>query len=55
MKAKKYISRNGTTVPIDTAMQVAALRMKGYTTGKIAELTNLTEAQVVALLNVNRD
>ena len=55
MAAKKYVSRNGVTLPVETAHKVAILRMKGYTNAKIAEITDLTEAQVVDILNVNRD
>lgn len=55
MSAKKYIVRNGVKMPIEKAMKVAELRMRGYTFAKIAEMTDLTEADVVNILNVNRD
>lgn len=55
MAAKKYVIRNGVKMPVEKAMEVAKLRMSGYTYAKIAEMTNLTEAEVVNILNVNRD
>ena len=52
---KRYICRNGVTLPVNVANKIAILRMKGYTHAKIAEMTNLTEAQVVNILNVNHE
>lgn len=53
--AKKYIRRNGVTLPVEVAQQVASLRMRGYTNAFIAKELGLSEAQVVGILNVNRD
>ena len=53
--AKKYVVRNGVRMPIKQAMEVARLRMSGYTYAQIAEKLNLTEHEVVSILNVNRE
>ena len=53
--AKKYIVRNGVSMPEEKAIEVARLRIKGYTHAKIAEMLDLTEHEVVAILNINRD
>lgn len=53
--AKKYVVRNGVKVPFDKAYEVAKLRMQGYTYAKIAEITGLTEHEVVSILNVHGD
>lgn len=53
--AKKYVSRNGVTLPVDVANKIAIMRMRGYTNAAIAQQFGITEAQVVDILNVNRD
>lgn len=53
--AKKYVVRNGVQMPVEKAMEVAKLRMKGYTYAKIAEKLDLTEHEVISILNVNRE
>ena len=53
--AKKYIVRNGVKMLEEKAMEVAKLRMKGYTYAKIAEMLDITEHEVVSILNVERD
>lgn len=53
--AKKYIMRNGVALPVEIAQKVASLRMKGYTNAFIAKELGLSEAQVVGILNVNRE
>lgn len=53
--SKKYVVRNGVKIPVDKAYEVAKLRMQGYTHAKIAEITGLSEHEVVSILNVNGD
>lgn len=51
--AKKYVVRNGVKIPEEKAVEVARLRIKGYSTAWIAEKLGLTEHEVVSILNVN--
>lgn len=55
MATKKYISRNGVSLPVEKANEIAILRMRGYSVRFIADKMELTEAQVNAILNVNRE
>ena len=55
MAVRKYVTRNGVTLPADVAYRIAVMRMSGYSNASIAEKLDLTEAQVVGILNVNRD
>ena len=51
----KYVVRNGVKVPANKAMKVAEYRMKGYSIAWIANELDLTEHEVVSLLNVGGD
>lgn len=53
--ATKYVVRNGIKVPADKAMKVAEFRMKGYSIAWIAKQVDLSEYEVVTLLNVGGD
>ena len=50
--AKKYVVRNGVKMPEEKAVEVARLRIKGYSYAWIAEKLGLTEHDVVSILDV---
>ena len=52
---KKYVVRNGVKMPEEKAVEVAKLRIKGYSIAWIADKLDLTEHEVVSILNVERD
>ena len=53
--AVKYIRRNGVMVRADKAQKASELFGEGYSIAKIAEILDLTEHEVVCVLNIYGD
>lgn len=50
--ATKYVIRNGVRVPADKAKRMTEMSAKGYSYAFIAKTLDVTEHEVISILNV---
>ena len=53
--ATKYVIRNGVRVSADKAKRMTEMRARGYSYAFIAKTLNVTEHEVVSILNIESD
>lgn len=53
--AAKYVIRNGVKVPADKAKRMTEMRAKGYSYAFIAKTLDVTEHEVISILNIEND